>query len=266
MAARRNKKKPASRAGTAPPATPAGPADQPEDATPRRRFRRPGVPIWRALPRTFQGRLSLAFVMVFALAVGTLSIMTVLVLDDALRQQERTNLEARANAIAAVVRIKAEATAEQNPANVTVVSAGGQLNERVRAAIADSTTLTDYANNVAQADLRLRFGLGSETPPWHRVLRGQRTFDVQRLAHGAAGPGPGSRLGQLYAGLQVRGSGRCHADLVPRSQPLGAVHDPEPAPSPPSSASCSWPRRRRCFWPSWCRPSSPAASRSRCAA
>ncbi len=164
MAARRNKKKPASRAGTAPPVTPAGPADQPEDATPRRRFRRPGLPIWRALPRTFQGRLSLAFVMVFALAVGTLSIMTVLVLDDALRQQDRTNLEARANAIAAVVRIKAEATAEQNPANVTVVSAGGQLNERVRAAIADSTTLTDYANNVAQADLRLRFGLGSETP------------------------------------------------------------------------------------------------------
>src|ERR1035437_9355621 len=56
------------------------------------------VPMSRALPRTFQGRLSLAFVLVFALAVGIVSILTVFVLNNDLRQQETTNLEARANA------------------------------------------------------------------------------------------------------------------------------------------------------------------------
>ncbi|MGA3058502.1 MAG: HAMP domain-containing sensor histidine kinase [Candidatus Limnocylindrales bacterium] len=116
------------------------------------------------MPRTFQGRLSLAFVMVFALAVGTVSIMTVLVLDNDLRQQVETNLQARANAISAVVRVKAEAAAALDPANATVVSAGNNLNGYVRAAMSDPTTLTNYANDVAQADLRLRFGLGSETP------------------------------------------------------------------------------------------------------
>jgi signal transduction histidine kinase len=176
MAARKSKKKPASNAETPLPPTPPkpadGPGDQPGDkpgdqqaeAARSRTFRRPDVPFWRALPRTFQGRLSLAFVMVFVLAVGTVSTLTVLVLDNALRQQEETNLQARANAVAAVVRVKAESSAALDPTNVTVVSAGGQLNDLVRSALSNPTTLTDYANNVAQADLRLRVGLGSDTP------------------------------------------------------------------------------------------------------
>ena len=117
----------------------------------------------RLLPRTFQGRLSLAFVMVFALSVGLVSIVTVVVLDTDLRAQEETNLEARANAVAAVVRVKAETAAQASPGNETVVSASGALNDYVRTAL-DQTTLTDWANNVGRADLSLRFGLGSETP------------------------------------------------------------------------------------------------------
>ena len=121
------------------------------------------MPVSRALPRTFQGRLSLAFVMVFALAVGIVSVLTVFVLDSDLRQQEMTNLEARANAVAAVVRVKAETAAALDPANATVVSASGALNDNVLTAISEQAVLSDYANNVAQADLRLRFGFGSET-------------------------------------------------------------------------------------------------------
>jgi signal transduction histidine kinase len=126
--------------------------------------RRVSVPVSRALPRTFQGRLSLAFVMVFALAVGMVSVLSVFILDTDLRGQEVANLEARANAVAAVVRVKAETAANGDPTNLTVVSAGGRLNDDVAAAVGDPTTLADYANNVAQADLTLRFGLGSETP------------------------------------------------------------------------------------------------------
>jgi signal transduction histidine kinase len=44
-----------------------------------------------------------------------------------------------------------------------VVSPGGTLNAQVVAMIGNQATLTDYANNVAQADLQLRFGLGSQT-------------------------------------------------------------------------------------------------------
>jgi signal transduction histidine kinase len=125
--------------------------------------RSPSIPISSALPRTFQGRLSLTFVLVFALAVGIVSVLTVFVLDNDLRQQETTNLAARANAVARLVRDKAETTAAQDPTNTTVISAGGALNSYVAAVIGDRTTLADYANNVALADLRLRFGLGSTT-------------------------------------------------------------------------------------------------------
>jgi signal transduction histidine kinase len=121
------------------------------------------VPVSRALPRTLQGRLSLAFVMVFALAVGIVSVLTVVVLDNDLRQQEMTNLEARANAVAAVVKVKAETAAAQDPANSTVVSASDVLNDNVLAAVSEQAVLSDYANNVAQADLRIRIGLESDT-------------------------------------------------------------------------------------------------------
>jgi signal transduction histidine kinase len=126
--------------------------------TPDRRRLDPG----RLLPRTFQGRLSIAFVMVFALAVGTVSFMTLLVLNTTLRTQETTNLAARANATAEVVRVTAESAAIYNQNNQMVVSASGQLNAFVIATLADRTTLSQFANDIAQSDLRLRFGLGYE--------------------------------------------------------------------------------------------------------
>ena len=102
----------------------------------------------------------MAFIMVFALAVGLVSVLTVVVLDTDLRAQEQVNLETRAVALAAVVQAKAETAAETSEQNSTVVSAGGKLNDAVSQAI-DGPTLADWANNVARADLRLRFGLGS---------------------------------------------------------------------------------------------------------
>jgi signal transduction histidine kinase len=85
------------------------------------------------------------------------------VLDTNLHAQEETNLEARANAVAAVVRVKAETAAKASTGDTTVVSARGALNDYVRTAL-DPTTLTDWANNVGRADLSLRIGLGSATP------------------------------------------------------------------------------------------------------
>jgi signal transduction histidine kinase len=131
-------------------------------ASPRDFARTLSRPLSRVLPRTFQGRLSLAFVAVFAIAVGIVSVLTVFVLDSDLRQQEQTNLEARARAVAAVVQIRAEAATGDDPANSTVVSADNVLNPGA-VAVFSTSELGNYANQVALADLRLRFGLGYET-------------------------------------------------------------------------------------------------------
>jgi signal transduction histidine kinase len=147
------------------------------------------VPLSRVLPRTFQGRLTLAFVLVFTLAVGVVSAVTLVILNDNLRQQEQTNLGARANAVAEVVRVKAEGAAADDPANTTVVSGSDVLNPSVIAAVGDGATLSDYANNVAQADLRLRFGLGSETSRGFTLVptSPDSTFDARLTAQPAVG-------------------------------------------------------------------------------
>jgi signal transduction histidine kinase len=130
--------------------------DRGQRARRKRSFRIP-VP----LPRTFQGRLSLAFIVVFALAVGIVSALTLYVVDRELRRQDQATLEARARAVAAVVRSQADSVAADDPIDQTVVSAGGVLNANVRKAVDGS--LSEYANRVALADVRLRFGLASAT-------------------------------------------------------------------------------------------------------
>ena len=77
-------------------------------AAPRTRHSLPQVPLPPPLPRTFQGRLLLAFVAVFVVAFGIVSVATVIALDANLRQQSRTTLEARARAVAAIVQVQAE--------------------------------------------------------------------------------------------------------------------------------------------------------------
>jgi signal transduction histidine kinase len=123
--------------------------------------KRRSIRISLPLPRTFQGRLSLAFVIVFAVAVGVVSALTIFVLDRDLRQQDQATLEARAQAVAAVLGVQAEDIASQDAQDQTVVSAGGELNDEVRAVF--GSTLSEYANDVAEADLRVRFGLESQT-------------------------------------------------------------------------------------------------------
>ena len=147
------------------------------------------------LPKTFQGRLSLAFILVFALAVGLVSVTTVLVLDRDLRDQEELNLAARANAVADVIRVRAESIAAVDVQDVTVVSASGNLNTEVAAAIGDPSAMTDYANNVAQADLRLRFGLQSYASSGSQFV--PATEPSQFRAYLTAAPGRGQSRDQI---------------------------------------------------------------------
>jgi signal transduction histidine kinase len=138
------------------------------------------------LPRTFQGRLSVAFLLVFAVAVGIVSIVTVFVVDNSLREQERANLAARATAVAAVVRVRAEATAEQY-LDKYVVSTLDELHPIVRAVFVSPSTLTGYANEVALADVQLRFGLLSYDSQVFYPAKGLSTFSASYTAE----PGQG---------------------------------------------------------------------------
>jgi signal transduction histidine kinase len=151
----------ARRASSGEPAEPDPEAPQaPPSRSPRRQVPRPALPP-PPLPRTFQGRLLLAFVAVFIVAFGIVSVATVIALDANLRSQSRTTLESRARAVAAVIRVQAEAAASGNPFSQTVVSAGGVLNADVRELV--EASLPDVADDVALADVRLRFGLPSAT-------------------------------------------------------------------------------------------------------
>src|ERR1035437_6845239 len=152
-------------------------------------------PFSKALPRTFQDRLSVAFVAVFAVAVGMVSVLTVVVLDTDLRQQEQTNLEARARAVAAVVRIRAETATEEGSTDTTVVSAQNALNPKALS-VFSSAELSNYANQVALADLRLRFGLGYESASGttFEPASGVSTFSAQLTD----APGRGQARDQIY--------------------------------------------------------------------
>ncbi len=203
--------------------------------------------------------------MVFALAVGIVSVLTVFVLDNDLRQQEMTNLQARANAVAAVVRVTAETTAAADPANNTVVSASGTLNDQVSAAIGDRTTLADYANNVAQADLRLRFGLGSETPGGTVLIPTTpvSTFSAPLTAEPGLGQARDSiAYTEIFKFADPEGVKPTWYLEVSLSAPYTTreQHDHErgwlPAPQP-RPARCCWLSSSRLCWP--------AASRRRCA-
>ena len=129
------------------------------------------------LPRTLQGRLTLGFLAVFALAIGIVSVVTIIVVNDNLQEQERANLAARTRAVAAVVRLRAEATVEQR-LDKNIVSSLDELNPVVRSVFDEPGTLAGYANDVALADIQLRFGLQSQDSADFYPAKDQSTFSA----------------------------------------------------------------------------------------
>ncbi len=107
-------------------------------------------------PRTFQARLTFGFVGVVALTLVLVSILVLNRLDGYFYEQQRADLEARAETVAGVVATIAE-TATVRP----VISQDDVLNASVRAAIAGNRTL--IADRLAQADVEVTFGLLTPT-------------------------------------------------------------------------------------------------------
>ncbi len=111
-----------------------------------------------SVPQSFQMRLTIAFMGVVALTLALVAPVVVNRLDDYFRQQEEQSLRIRAGATAAILDRFIENEIGLN-AVVATVNGKPALNPAVKTLLVDKGLLTVLANNVAQADISLRFGL-----------------------------------------------------------------------------------------------------------
>jgi signal transduction histidine kinase len=115
------------------------------------------------MPRTFQGRLTVAFVAVIALTLGLVSVLVLNRLDDFFTQQQQRDLESRGQTVAVYVVLGVEA---QVGPGAPIVGADGALDPAVVAFLADPENEQFIADRLGQADVILDFGLtvpGGET-------------------------------------------------------------------------------------------------------
>jgi signal transduction histidine kinase len=120
------------------------------------------VPLRPSVPRSFQNRLTIAFVGLVALTLALVAPVVVNRLDDYFRQQEEQSLRVRAGATAAILDRFIEDSIGTKGVVVEMTADGKRravLNPDVSTLLVDRGLLTLLANNVAQADITLQFGL-----------------------------------------------------------------------------------------------------------
>ncbi|MGP1675205.1 MAG: HAMP domain-containing sensor histidine kinase [Candidatus Limnocylindrales bacterium] len=154
----------------------------------------------RLMPRTFQGRLSIAFVLVIALTLGLVSILVINRLDDYFSRQQEADLGERHQTVMAFVRSITNATS----GNLPVIGANGSVNPRVLERLQEEDVRALIADTTAQADVIIRFGMtvttGTETafvplpeatvrlPLQAPAQRGQTRERTEQRDYYAAGP------------------------------------------------------------------------------
>jgi signal transduction histidine kinase len=133
-------------------------ADRPADRRARlpRRLR-------RLLPRTFQGRLTGAFLAVVALTLLLVTVLVINRLDDLFTSQQEADLLQRAGLVASSVRVTAATGAGGRP----VVGPDNDVDPVVLRAFAAHEAQRFIADRLGQADVEITFGryvLGGEQP------------------------------------------------------------------------------------------------------
>jgi signal transduction histidine kinase len=109
-------------------------------------------------PKTFQGRLTLAFVAVVAVTLGLVGLLVVNRLGAYFDQQQDDDLAARARGVAQYVILIAESTGTVR-AGRPVVSIDGIVDAAVVTELTRETQQRIMADRLAQADIRVRLGL-----------------------------------------------------------------------------------------------------------
>ncbi len=135
------------------------------------------------MPRTFQARLSVAFVMVIALTLGLVSVFVVNRLDDYFTRQQRTDLEERHATVRAFVQSIADTYSGGRP----VVDIDGVVNPRVINALETDVVRNVIADQIAQADVIVRFGMTTVGSDPEFVPASNGTVFMTRQAPPAAG-------------------------------------------------------------------------------
>jgi signal transduction histidine kinase len=110
------------------------------------------------LPRSFQGRLALSFIGVIALTLALVTVLVINRLDDYFTRQQTTDLEQRAETVSVYVQSRARVVAEGR----LIVGADRRVDPAVILAL-DSEQQRVIADRLAQADVRIRFGLLGST-------------------------------------------------------------------------------------------------------
>jgi signal transduction histidine kinase len=134
-------------------------------------------------PRTFQGRLTLAFVAMVTVTLGLVGLLIVNRLGAYFDQQQAEELQTRALGVAQYVILIAENT-EPVRAGRPVVTDAGIVDPAVVAALAQERQQRIISDQLAQANVRIRIGLtgGSD---FHPAANG--AFDVIEHADGQPG-------------------------------------------------------------------------------
>ena len=113
-------------------------------------------------PRTFQGRLTIAFVAVVAMTLGLVGLLVVNRLGAYFDQQQNDDLAARARGVANYVILISEATSSVR-AGRPVVSTDGIVDVTVVTELSRDSQQRIIADHLAQSDVRIRIGLTDKT-------------------------------------------------------------------------------------------------------
>jgi signal transduction histidine kinase len=114
----------------------------------------------RLKPRTFQARLSVAFVTVIALTLALVSIFVVNRLDDYFTRQQEADLKERLTTVSAFVRSITTGASRGLP----VIDGDGFVAQRVLIGLEDGQLRDLIADQIAQADVIVRIGTTATVP------------------------------------------------------------------------------------------------------
>jgi signal transduction histidine kinase len=117
---------------------------------------RAGLPdrLRRLLPRTFQGRLTGAFLAVVALTLALVTVLVINRLDDYFTSQQMADLAQRSESVDSYVERVANSAAQGRP----VVDAMNEVDPGVLEALSDNDQQRFIADKLGQADVDIQFG------------------------------------------------------------------------------------------------------------
>ncbi len=108
----------------------------------------------RLFPRTFQGRLTVAFLAVVALTLLVVAVLVVNRLDDYFTKQQQADLDQRSKTVDTYVEALARFAASGRP----VVGTDGQIDPSVLEQFGDPDNQRFIADRLGQADVQITFG------------------------------------------------------------------------------------------------------------